>query len=268
MKTPGKLIKLILVTAVSVLALSGCTGPVGPQGPAGVSGPEGIQGPAGVSGTEGIQGPAGEQGSDGAQSSTIDLNLLSLVQKVIVRVDISKGSGFIEAFGSGIIIRSDGYVITNKHVIDSATSIMVTLSNGQRYSATVTSSDTNIDLAILKLTGSPSNLPVALLGSASDIIVGRTVIGVGFPLGRSLPGPVSFTEGIISAIRTLDGKRYIQTDVELHLGNSGSALISTDSGKVIGIIAAGVISEDQIIEGIGLAIPIDIVQSFIQNNLK
>ena len=111
-------------------------------------------------------------------------------------------------------------------------------------------------------------MPAALLGSASDIIVGGGVVGAGFPLGPGLPGPLSLTEGIVSAIRTLDGKTYIQTDVQVHPGNSGGALVTRNSGKVIGVISDAVILDGRVMEGIGLAIPIDVVQTYIQNNLK
>jgi S1-C subfamily serine protease len=200
-------------------------------------------------------------------STTITMvDLISMVQPVIVRVDVT-GSGF-QASGSGIIIRSDGYIITNEHVIDNATSITVTLSTDQQYTATVTSSDTGLDLAILELAGSPSNLPAATLGSADDIIVGGVVVAAGFPLGPDLPGPASFTQGIVSAIRTIDGQRYVQSDVVINPGNSGGALLARSSGKVIGITTSVLFMRGQDIEEIGLAIPIDVIQTYIQANLK
>jgi serine protease Do len=192
-------------------------------------------------------------------------NLLPLVQPTIVRVDVT-GPGF-QASGSGIIIRKDGYVITNEHVIDSATTIMVTINDGKQYPASVSSSDSNIDLALLKITNSPAGLAVAQLGSNSDVVVGASVLAAGYPLGPTLPGPASFTRGIISAERTLDGQRYIQSDVAINPGNSGGALVTT-TGKVIGITSASVLPRGEIVIGIGLAIPIDVVQAYINNNLK
>jgi len=196
-------------------------------------------------------------------------DLFSQIQPVIVRIDIT-GAGF-QGSGSGIIIRGDGAIITNEHVIDSATSIAVTLSNNQQYQATVTASDTNVDLAILKLTSSPTNLPVATLGSTSDINVGGVVVAAGYPLGSELPGPASFSQGIVSAVRTLSSQRYIQTDVAINPGNSGGALVNRSNAKVIGITNANVFNISnprQTVVGIGLAIPIDVVQAFIQKNLK
>jgi S1-C subfamily serine protease len=292
-KRPATLIKVLLITAIIVLALSGCSSQAGAQGPAGQPGPTGPAGPAGVGVTGASVNSAGHLILTLSNGQTLDAgvapvslgtptagtpavqptgtpltmgDVFSLIQPAIVRVDVT-GQGFT-ASGSGIIFRSDGYVLTNEHVIDAATSITVTLSNNQQYPATVNSSDTNLDLAILKLTGSPANLPVATLGSASDIVIGGTVIAAGFPLGTDLPGPASFTQGIVSAMRTLDGQTYIQTDVDINPGNSGGALVNRSNARVIGITTASVLPRGQLVIGIGLAIPIDVIQTYIQNNLK
>jgi serine protease Do len=193
------------------------------------------------------------------------VNLLPLVQPVIVRIDVT-GSGF-QASGSGIIIRKDGYIITNEHVIDGATSISATVNDGQQYPATVTASDVTLDLALIKLKSSPADLQVAILGSMSDVIIGSSVVAAGYPLGPELPGPASFTRGIISAVRSLGGQKYVQTDVAINPGNSGGALL-TLQGKVIGITTASVIPPGETVIGIGLAIPIDVIQNYIQSNLK
>ncbi len=274
-----KLISVMLITMTIILVLSGCTGLTGVQGP---------PGPAGVSVSDASVNSDGHLILTLSNGQTIDAgsvsasqtlpatqpnvttmtmgNLFSLIQPVIVRID-DTGPGF-QASGSGIIIRSDGYVITNEHVIDNANSVTVTLSDNRQYPGTVTSSDKNLDLAILKMNGSPSNLQAAVLGSTSDIIIGGIVVAAGFPLGQDLPGPASFTQGIISAIRTLDNQRYIQTDVEINPGNSGGALVNRTNGKVIGIVTASVIPRGVDARGIGLAIPIDVIQTYINNNLK
>jgi serine protease Do len=118
------------------------------------------------------------------------------------------------------------------------------------------------------MTNSPSNLSTTALGSTSDIIIGGIAVAVGFPLGPDLPGPASFSQGIVSAIRTLDGQNYVQTDVAINPGNSGGALVNRSNGKVIGITTARVLPQGQNVVGIGLAIPIDVIQTYIQNNLK
>jgi serine protease Do len=281
-KKAGKLIAVLVLTVIIMLVLSSC------GGSAGIQGPTGLQGPAGVSVTSASINSNGHLILTLSNQQTIDagnvvapqattapqptsttvtmVDLFTLIQPVIVRVDVI-GPGF-QASGSGIIIRKDGYVITNEHVIDSATSINVTLNNNQRYTATVTSGDANLDLAIIKMAGNPSNLPVAILGSSSDIIDGGVVVAAGFPLGPDLPGPASFSQGIVSATRNLFGQKYIQTDVAINPGNSGGALVNRTNAKVIGITTARVLPPNVPVVGIGLAIPIDVIQTYIQNNLK
>jgi serine protease Do len=192
------------------------------------------------------------------------VDLISAIQPVVARIEVV-GSGF-QASGSGGVIRGDGYLITNQHVIDSATSISVTLSTNQQFEATVVSSDSNLDLAVLKLTNAAGSLPTAQLGTTSDIVIGGIAVAAGFPLGADLPGPASFTQGIVSAIRTVNGQRFVQTDVQINPGNSGGALVARTTGRVIGITTAGIVPRGQDIEGIGLAIPVDVVQSYLQAN--
>jgi S1-C subfamily serine protease len=199
--------------------------------------------------------------SQGGISLTM-VDLISAIQPLVVRIEVL-GSGF-QASGSGVVIRSDGYLITNQHVIDSATSISVTLSTDQQFGATVVSSDSELDLAVLRLTNAPGNLPTVVLGSLSDIVVGGVAVAAGFPLGADLPGPASFTQGIVSAVRTLNGQRFVQSDVQINPGNSGGALVARTTGRLIGITTAGIEPRGQDIEGIGLAIPVDVVQSYLQ----
>ena len=193
------------------------------------------------------------------------VSLIPSMTPVVVRTDVT-GQGF-KAAGSGFIIDNRGYIITNQHVIDQATSISLTLNSGKQYTATVSSSDQNLDLAILKPNTSDTNFPVAALGSPGDVVIGEDVVAVGFPLGTNLPGPATFTKGIVSAMRILGTDKYMQTDVTINPGNSGGCLV-TLSGKVIGITTASVIPPSVDSENIGLAIPIDIAQTFIQSNLK
>ena len=202
-------------------------------------------------------------GSQSGTSLTM-VDLVSAIQPVVVRIEVV-GSGF-QASGSGVVIRGDGYLITNQHVIDSATSISVTLGNNQQFGATVVSSDSDLDLAVLRLTNAPGNLPTVELGAPSDVVVGGIAVAAGFPLGADLPGPASFTQGIVSAIRTLNGQRFVQSDVQINPGNSGGALVARTTGRLIGITTAGIVPRGQDIEGIGLAIPVDVVQGYLQAN--
>jgi serine protease Do len=196
-------------------------------------------------------------------SSVIDV--AANLEPSVVRIDVT-GRGFT-AGGSGFIVDSKGYILTNQHVVDSANTINVTLKNGQQSKATVTDSDKTVDIALIKLTSNLPNLTAVTLGSASDVVLGEDVVAIGFPLGTDLPGPASFTKGIVSAIRSMNNTAYIQTDVTINPGNSGGCLVTLDN-KVIGITTAGVVPQGLDAENIGLAIPIDIANKFIQNKLK
>jgi serine protease Do len=201
--------------------------------------------------------------SDTSSNNSIPIgDLITNIQPVIVKLDIT-GDGF-KAAGSGIIIKYNGYVVTNAHVIQQAVSINVILDNGQHYPAILIDANTDLDLAILKFDDNDNVLPMAVLGSSSDIIVGATVVAAGFPMALELPGPVSFTQGIISAIRNINGQNYIQSDALIIHGNSGGALIVRESSKVIGITSARILPDGEGIKGIGLAIPIDVIQSYIK----
>ncbi len=222
----------------------------------------------GLAANPGVAGAAGTVTSIASNiqsTSGVIVALVPRIEPVVVRIDVT-GSGF-QASGSGFIIDSAGHIVTNQHVIDSAKSIKVTLQDGQQIGATVTAQDTNVDLAILHLNSSVANLPVAVLGSTNDVILGEEVVACGFPLGLDLPGPASVTQGIISAMRSLNNLKYIQTDVTINPGNSGGCLF-TLSGKVIGVTSATVVPAMVDAENVGLAIPIDVVQKFIQTNLK
>lgn len=191
-------------------------------------------------------------------------NTSLIVEPTVVRIDVS-GLGF-EVSGSGFIVRSDGYVITNEHVINGATSIKLTLMQGDTYNSTVVGTDKNRDLALLKIASNRTDFPVATLGSTSDTNVGSMVISAGFPLGLQLPGPASFTMGIVSAKRTLNGLDYIQSDTATNVGSSGSCLVNL-SGKVIGVITGLFQVQNIDSEEIALAIPVEDVAVFLRNML-
>jgi serine protease Do len=199
-------------------------------------------------------------------TSNLIASLIVKYEPSIVRIDVS-GRGF-QASGSGFIVDQRGYIVTNQHVIDSATTINVTLMNGRQYAASVTASNTNPDIALLLLkSASGESFPRVDLGSTSDVINGSEVLAMGFPLGTDLPGPASFTRGIVSAIRDMDGSRYIQTDVTINPGSSGGCLVDFN-GKVIGVTTAAVLPFNLDAENVGLAIPVDQILSFLSTNLK
>ena len=169
-----------------------------------------------------------------------------------------------EAKGSGVIISSDGYIVTNNHVISGATKVYVTLANGESYDATVIGSDDFTDLGLIKIEA--SGLTAAQFGNSEEIRKGDTAIIIGNPLGY-LDGSVS--SGIISALgRTLDFSdgttlhNLIQTDAAVNPGNSGGGLFDAH-GALIGIVCAKTSSTE--VEGLGFAIPVSTVRTVIQD---
>ncbi len=164
--------------------------------------------------------------------------------------------------GSGVIIEESGYIVTCHHVIEDATTVNVTLNNGEQYVAEVVGSDEKTDIALLKIEA--SGLTVAVLGNSDEIRVGETAIVIGNPLG-TLGGSV--TNGIISARErkvTIDNRKMtlIQTNADINPGNSGGALFD-DAGILMGIVNAKNVNTS--VEGIGFAIPVNVVKTIISD---
>ena len=154
--------------------------------------------------------------------------------------------------GSGIILSTDGYIVTNQHVIAGATEITVVLNTGDEHTATLVGEDEKSDLAVLKINA--PNLVAAELGDSESLQVGELAVAIGNPLGQEFAGTV--TVGVISAVNrtmTVDNKRYnlIQTDAAINPGNSGGALVN-QYGEVIGINSVKISTTG--VEGIGFAI--------------
>jgi serine protease Do len=164
--------------------------------------------------------------------------------------------------GSGIIATSDGYIVTNNHVIDGATSLKVVLYDGTIYDAQLVGKDAVTDLAVLKIDA--TGLTAAEFGTSDDMKVGDQVAAVGNPGGLELSS--SFTVGYVSAInRSMTSEEgytmnYIQTDAAINPGNSGGALVNMN-GQVIGINTAKISATE--FEGLGFAIPVDEAMSTI-----
>jgi serine protease Do len=168
--------------------------------------------------------------------------------------------------GSGVIATSDGYIITNHHLIDGASAVKVTLPSGDIYDAEIVGSDSVTDLALLKI--SATNLDAAEFGSSSDLQVGDRVIAIGNPGGSVFQSSATF--GYVSALnRTITtSSEYkmtcIQTDAAINPGNSGGALVNSQ-GQVIGINSSKIVSTSY--EGLGFSIPIDTALPII-NDLR
>ena len=182
------------------------------------------------------------------------------------------------AEGSGVIIREDGYILTNNHIVNSSSSssyyevgkankVTVYLYNDEtEYEATIVGTDEETDLAVLKI--DKTGLTAATLGNSNDVKVGEFAMAIGNPLGMQS----SVSSGIISAVNrkvTTDNKTYtlIQTDAAINSGNSGGALVNAN-GEVIGINTLKMSGSG--IEGMGFAIPINstknIYEQLIQYN--
>lgn len=203
------------------------------------------------------------------------LTIAQIVQKVapaVVGVSTKSVSGIdwfgneqvSEGIGSGMIINKEGYVLTNQHVIAGATDVKVIFNNGEEVQAKVVNSDASHDIAIVKITEDVEVPGVVELGTSSTLQVGETVVAIGNPLGKEFLGSV--TSGILSAVnRNLGDKdiAYIQTDAAINKGNSGGPLLNSQ-GQVIGINTAKIDRTGTVsVDGMGFAIPIDLVKDKI-----
>lgn len=164
--------------------------------------------------------------------------------------------GVSTSTGTGIVMQSDGYIITNNHVINGASEITVRLSGGgDEYSATVVGSEAQTDIAVLKIAA--TGLDAAEFGKSSELVVGDTAIVIGNPLGLTFAD--TMTVGYVSSTeREVQIDQYmmslIQIDAAVNPGNSGGPLLNS-RGQVVGVVNAKVSRDD--VEGIGFAIPID-----------
>jgi S1-C subfamily serine protease len=198
---------------------------------------------------EHTQAPLVAQGDSGRNGSAAEI--ARAVGPSVALVDVTTAQGRAE--GSAVIYRSDGYLITNNHVVEQANEVTVTLPDGTSAPARVVGTDPATDIAMLKIR--ETGLPAARLASTTPQ-VGDRVLAVGSPFG--LAGTV--TEGIISAAgRTVDTPNapltnMLQTDAAINPGNSGGALVD-DQGQVVGINTA-ILSPSGTNDGIGFAIPI------------
>ena len=170
--------------------------------------------------------------------------------------------------GSGFIISSDGYIVTNYHVVKGATSVKVTLYSGDTYDATVIGGDSDYDVAVIKINA--SGLPAVTLGNSADVNVGDTVLAIGNPLGELT---FSMSQGIVYCCDraiNVDGTPFnmIQVDASINPGNSGGPLVNL-YGEVVGIVSAKYSSySNTTVEGLGFAIPISDVQAIITDIIE
>ncbi len=163
--------------------------------------------------------------------------------------------------GSGVIITTTGYIVTNNHVIANASKITVTLADGSTHAAVLVGTDSKTDIAVIKIEG--TELTAAVMGDSATLVVGELAVAIGNPLGQ-LGGTV--TSGIISALDreiTIDGEtmNLLQTNAAINPGNSGGGLFNAQ-GELIGIVNAK--SSGTGVEGLGFAIPINTVKPILE----
>ncbi|MFK0045321.1 S1C family serine protease [Streptomyces sp. NPDC090741] len=244
----------------------------------------------------------GINGTNVSQSSTGTVSgVAEQVSPSVVRIDTSTGSG--QGTGSGIVVTADGEIVTNNHVVDGATEIQVTMSDGKKYTAKTVGTDPDKDLALIKLQGA-GGLKPAKLGNSDNLKVGDQVVAIGSP--DRLTGTV--TSGIVSALNrevnvpkseqqapqrqrgggswpfSYDGQQFngntgsnttsykaIQTDASLNPGNSGGALVNMN-GEIVGMPSAiyspSSDSSSAGSVGLGFAIPVNTIKADLDSLRK
>lgn len=196
------------------------------------------------------------------------LSLQQIYQKAIPSVvSITAASNYSGTTGSGVVLTTDGYVVTNYHVISGAVEISVTLYDNRTLKADVVGTDELTDLAVLRVAA--DDLTAAEFGDSTILQVGDTVAAIGDPMGPELRG--TLTDGIISAINRdikVGGRTMsvLQTNAALNDGNSGGPLLN-NQGQVIGINTMKLAGTDNEVEGIGFAIPSSVVESVVNEIL-
>jgi serine protease Do len=171
----------------------------------------------------------------------------------------------VKGYGSGVIISSDGYIITNNHVIENAEKVTVKLNDNREFEAQIVGRDQGTDIALLKVKG--ENLPYIKYGDSDLLKLGEWVLAVGNPFNLTS----TVTAGIVSAKGRNLGisddnyhiESFIQTDAALNVGNSGGALVNT-SGQLVGITAA-IVSPSGAYAGNSFAIPVNIVKKVVED---
>lgn len=188
--------------------------------------------------------------------------VVGITNKAYVRDFFNRVQLAERGYGSGVIYDKSGLIVTNNHVVDGASEIIVSLADGRSSQGKVLGTDAATDLAVVKI--DLDNLPVAEFGDSSTVQVGEPAIAIGNPLGMEFRGSV--TVGIISALNRsveIGEKKFtlFQTDAAINPGNSGGALVNAD-GEIIGINSAKIGVSN--VEGMGFAIPINNVKPIIK----
>ncbi len=238
----------------------GCGRPAAPRPTDAMSVLNAVPPPAPTSDSEIIQAAAA------IQPAVVNIDTVAERRTAVVdlRGNPLERTQMLQGTGSGVTLSSDGLIATNNHVVEGATIIRVTTSDGRKYDGRTVGSDANSDLAIVKIDA--RELPVARLGDSDALRVGETVLALGNPMGVG----TTVTHGIVSATNRPDlsvggghvMRHAIQTDAAINKGNSGGALANL-RGEVVGINTA-IYSETGGSVGIGFAIPMNAARSVLK----
>ncbi len=216
-----------------------------------------------------VFGPDGEVLTSAGENAVSVATVVARVGASVVEIttETVTQSGFMGQYiqsgaGSGVVISADGYIVTNNHVIEGASTITVRMSDGTEFPALLVGTDEETDVAVLWIDRGSYSLTVATLGSSYDLVVGEDILAIGNPLG-SLGGTV--TEGMISATAreiNVGGSdmTLLQVSAPINPGNSGGGLFNL-AGELVGVVNAKMSSEE--IEGLGFAIPVDTAYAVI-----
>ncbi len=191
-----------------------------------------------------------------ASKTLSNKSIIARIKPSVVYIETTTGSG------SGIIISSDGYVLTNAHVVNGKSSATIKLTDGRSLAGTVIGRDENIDLALLKV--GATNLSPAFLGDSDLLEQGDPVFTFGYPLG--IEGDVAFKDGTLSRRQKIDGTMYLEISAQILPGNSGGPLVN-ESGEVIGINTLAIASDSVggvlVGETLKYAMPINVAKSLL-----
>ena len=188
---------------------------------------------------------------------------------VLIRTETPGMFGGATGTGSGVIFDADGWILTNRHVVEDADGVVVSLSDGRTFDGTVYGVDTLTDLAIIKV--DETGLPAAPIGTSADLAPGQLAIAIGNPLGYENTVTTGIVSGLGRQINATDAsqtsaetlRNLIQTDAAINPGNSGGPLVNS-AGQVIGINTA----VSTTAQGLGFAIPIDIARPIMEQALQ
>ena len=217
-------------------------------------------------------GQAAVSGQPASYADAVDIAAPAVAnvytRRLVAAGDASAGSGRFQlntSLGSAVVIDSRGYLVTNFHVVADAAEIRLQMADGRIANPDVVGVDRETDLALLKVDLDP--LPAIPLGRSDQLRIGDVVLAIGNPYGLSK----TVTQGIVSAtgrgmLNLLTFENFIQTDAAINEGNSGGALINS-RGELVGINTA-VLAQDAGTEGIGFAIPVDLVRGVVEEIKK